>query len=247
MRTTAGIPGSCRPRAELAGFGRRLRLADVVLEDGMAIGRRAPGDGPALDQAFQEHQVAPSVQQPVQDTALTTEPMASSTASSRTNGVASVLQPGVMAAVQLHQHPRLGHPLAAETVLRRVPTAGTANARLGPNAPHRGSAEVDALPLTQQLGEVGVVGALVALRRQFHDGGCRESQGWRCEDSGRGRPPTSGGRDAGSLPAARRPGQRDTWYSRTEFCTDSRACSCWFNVTSFIRSDILADPCRCPG
>ena len=31
---------------------------------------------------------------------------------------ASVLQPGVMAAVQLHQHPSLGHPRAAETVLR---------------------------------------------------------------------------------------------------------------------------------
>ena len=28
-----------------------------------------------------------------------------------------VLKPGVMAAVQLHQHPSLGHPLAAETVL----------------------------------------------------------------------------------------------------------------------------------
>ena len=76
-----------------------------------------------------------------------------------------------MAAVQLHQHPRLGHPLASETVLRRVPTAGTTVARLGQNAPHRGSAEVNALPLTQQLGEVGVVGALVALRRQFHHGG----------------------------------------------------------------------------
>ena len=75
-----------------------------------------------------------------------------------------------MAAVQLHQHPSLRHPLTAETVLWRAPAAGTANARVGQNAPHRGPAEVDAFPLAQQLGEVGVVGALVALDGQFHYG-----------------------------------------------------------------------------
>ena len=73
-----------------------------------------------------------------------------------------------MAAVQLHQQPSLGHPLAAETVLRRAPAARTADPRLGENAPHRGPAQVDALAFAEQLGEVGVVGALVALCRQFH-------------------------------------------------------------------------------
>jgi hypothetical protein len=33
----------------------------------------------------------------------------------------SFLQPGVMATIQLHQHPNLGHSLAAEAVLRRTP------------------------------------------------------------------------------------------------------------------------------
>ena len=83
---------------------------------------------------------------------------------------ASVLQPGVMAAVQLQQHPRLGHPLAAKTVLRRAPTPRTADAGLGENAAHRGPAQVDALALPEQHGEVGVVGALVAVGGQFHHG-----------------------------------------------------------------------------
>ena len=87
-----------------------------------------------------------------------------------------VLQPGVMAAVQLDQHPRLGHPLAAGTVLRRAPATWTADACPGENSPHRGPAEVDALPLAQQLGEVGVVGALVALGGQFYH---RGSLRWR--------------------------------------------------------------------
>ena len=43
--------------------------------------------------------------------------------------------------------------------------------RPGQNAPHRGSAEVDALPLAQQLGEVGMVGALIALGGQLNHGG----------------------------------------------------------------------------
>ena len=76
-----------------------------------------------------------------------------------------------MTAVQLHQHTRLGHPRAAKTVLRRAPAAGTADARPGENAAHRGPAQVDAFSLTEQLGEVGVVGALVTLRRQLHHGG----------------------------------------------------------------------------
>ena len=38
-------------------------------------------------------------------------------------------------------------------------------------ATHRGAAQVDALPLRQQLGEVAVVGAGVAVAGQLHHGG----------------------------------------------------------------------------
>ena len=105
-----------------------------------------------------------------------------------------------MAAVQLHQHARLGHPLAAETVLRRAPTPRTADARLGENAPHRGPAQVDALPLAEQLGEVGVVGALVALGGQFHHGG---SLGGRDGVVGTAAPITVGQGSRAMLPVGR--------------------------------------------
>ena len=55
-------------------------------------------------------------------------------------------------------------------MLRRTPTPRTADAGLGENAAHRGPAQVDALPFAEQLGEVGVVGALVAVGGQFHHG-----------------------------------------------------------------------------
>ena len=75
---------------------------------------------------------------------------------------AALLEPGVMAAVDLEQHPRPWHALAPHAVLWRAapPRAGHA----GPHhdAPHRGAAEDEVLVLLEQLGEVGVVGARVA-------------------------------------------------------------------------------------
>ena len=46
--------------------------------------------------------------------------------------------------------------------------ARAGDAHSGENAPHRGPAQLYALPLPEQLGEVGVVGALVALCCQLH-------------------------------------------------------------------------------
>ena len=75
---------------------------------------------------------------------------------------AALLDPGVMAAVELEQHPRLWHALAPDAVLwwTAPPRAGHAGPRQ--DAPHRGAAEGEALVLLEQLGEVGVVGARVA-------------------------------------------------------------------------------------
>ncbi len=136
----------------------------------MAVAVQRQENAPALDQAIQQHEVAPGVLAG-----------AKHGVGHRAGGVvhgqqqgefrSPVLQPGVMAAVKLHQHPCLGHPLAAETVLLRAPAAGTADVRPGENSPHRGPAEVDALPLAQQLGEVSMVGALIALGGQLNHGG----------------------------------------------------------------------------
>ena len=71
-----------------------------------------------------------------------------------------------------------------------------------------GPAQVDALPFPRQLGEVGVVGALVALRRQFRHGGRDyRGSGRRLLAAGRqqpagvalAHPPKVGGRGDGHL------------------------------------------------
>ena len=83
---------------------------------------------------------------------------------------AALLEPGVMAAVDLEQHPRPWHALAPHAVLWRAapPRAGHAGPRQ--DAPHRGAAEGEAFVLLKQLGEVGVVGARVARGGEAHDG-----------------------------------------------------------------------------
>ena len=141
-----------------------------MLEYSVAVAVERQRNAPALDQALQQREVASGV---LADAKHGVDHGAAGVVHRQQQGEfgASVLQPGVMAAVQLDQHPRLGHPLAAETVLRRAPTAGTADARFGENAPHRGPAQVDALAFAEQFGEVGVVGAFVAAGGQFHHGG----------------------------------------------------------------------------
>ena len=74
------LQGSC----ELGGFRRGLRLAGVVLEYRVAVAVQRQWNAPALDQAL--HSVKyPAVFSLMQNTALTTALVASSTASSRAN------------------------------------------------------------------------------------------------------------------------------------------------------------------
>ena len=72
----------------------------------------------------------------------------------------------MLTAVDLYQHPLLGHTPASEAVLRRAAAAGTADAGFDQDAPHRGTAQVDALALPQQFGEVGVVCPRIAVAGQ---------------------------------------------------------------------------------
>ena len=84
-----------------------------------------------------------------------------------------VAQPAVEADVDLHQHPSLGHPLPSHPVLGRTPVARAGDARPGQDAAYRGSAQVDALPVSEQLGQVRVVGAGVGGAGQLHHRVCR--------------------------------------------------------------------------
>ena len=81
-------------------------------------------------------------------------------------------QPPVETAVDLHQHPGLRHPLSPDPMLGRTPFARARDACLGQNAPHGRPAEVDALSVPEQLGEVGVVGPGVGGAGQLDHRGC---------------------------------------------------------------------------
>ena len=104
---------------------------------------------------------------------------------------------GWLAAVDLHQHALLGHAPAPETVLLGAAAARTADAGLDQNPAHRGTAQVDALALPQQLGEVAVVCPGVAVAGQLHHG-----SGGRLRDGVvRSSAPVPMGQCGGTVPA----------------------------------------------
>ena len=76
----------------------------------------------------------------------------------------------MMAAVDLHQHTLLGHAPAPEAVLLGAAAARTADACLDQNSAQRGTAQIDALAFPQQLSEMSVVGARIAVAGQLHHG-----------------------------------------------------------------------------
>ncbi len=79
-----------------------------------------------------------------------------------------VPQPGVMTAAHLDQHALPRHALTANPVLGRTPSPRTAQPRVDQDAPQGGPADVDAVALTQQLAEMGVVGPGVPGTSQTH-------------------------------------------------------------------------------
>ncbi len=89
-------------------------------------------------------------------------PVASSTASNRAKARTALPEPGVVTAIDLEEHPLARHALAPGAVQRWAAAARARDARPGQDAPHRGAAEGDAFTLVEELGEVAVVGPVVA-------------------------------------------------------------------------------------
>ena len=112
-------------------------LTGVVLESSVAVAVEGQGDSPLTDQTLKEHQVAAGVLAGAEDGL-------SHGAGGVVHGYeqrqlrSPVLQPGVLTAVDLHQHPLLGHAPAPEPVLLGAAAARTADACLGQDAAHRG-------------------------------------------------------------------------------------------------------------
>ena len=83
-----------------------------------------------------------------------------------------VVQPSVMAAVYLQQHPFQRHPRPPHAVLGRTPPAGAGHSGRLKDAADREAAQVEPLVLPQQFAQMGVVGAWVTLGGKVdHDGG----------------------------------------------------------------------------
>ncbi len=77
---------------------------------------------------------------------------------------AAGLQPGMGAAIEEDEHPRLGHALPAAAMPRRPAAAGTADAGLVQDAMDRGAGQPEALSLGHQLGEVLMIDTGIAGR-----------------------------------------------------------------------------------
>ena len=137
----------------------------------MAISVEGNGDAPALDQPFHQVEVAPGVLL-----------LAKHRVDHDAGGIvhrqeqgeagASFPQPGMIAAVNLHQHAFLRHPLPSHPVSGRPTFPRAGNARSGQYAVYRAPAEVNPLPVTQQLGEVGLIGSGIGGAGQLHHRSC---------------------------------------------------------------------------
>ena len=142
------MPSSRITLANWGGFNRHRLLTGVVLESRVAVAIKGQGDSPLPDQPFQEHQVAAGV-------LGSAECRLGHGAGGVVHGDeqrqlrSPVLQPGMVAAVDLHQHAFLGHAPAPEAVLLGAAAARTADACLDQNSAQRGTAQIDALAFPQ--------------------------------------------------------------------------------------------------
>ena len=137
----------------------------------MAVAVQGGGYAAALDQSLHQDEVAPGV---LLETKHRIAHRAGGVVHRQKQGELGtvITQPSMETAVDLHQHPFLGHSLSPYPVLGWTPFARAGDACLGQDAPHGRPAEVDALSVPEQLGEVGVVGASVGRAGQLDHRSC---------------------------------------------------------------------------
>jgi len=161
--------------ADLSGLGSALELlgqgargAGVAVKDPMPIGVGRSREAIAPDELAQEEEVAVGV-------LLETEDAPQHAAGGVIDGGqqhkprAAVLQPGVVAAVQLDQEAGLRHALAAAAMAGRPAGTGTADPGGAKQPLHSLAGEAQALALPEELGEVVIIHAGVAGAGQRED------------------------------------------------------------------------------
>ena len=80
-----------------------------------------------------------------------------------------MLQPTVVTAIELQEHPLLGHPLSTTAMTGRTSAPRAGDARITKDRPDRRTGQPDPLPLRQQLGEVGLVQPFVSRLGELRD------------------------------------------------------------------------------
>ena len=140
------------------------------LEDPVAVAIEGQGNPMAADDPFHQQEVAPGVLLGVEDSV-----------GYHAGGVvhrqqqdepgSPLLQPGVVAAVDLQKHALVGHPLPPYPVLGWAVSPGAGQPVAVEEAAYRLAAQVNTLPFRQHLGQVAVVEAGVFPAGQDDHGG----------------------------------------------------------------------------
>ena len=169
--------GLARDAAELVVEGeRRVRIR---AKDPMAIGVHRGREPVAADEVTEEEEIAVSI-------LFRTKHGAQDTAGGIVDGGeedetgAAVLEPWMVAAIELDEEARLRHALSATTMPGGPAGAGTADAGGAQQALHRAAREPDPLAFGEQFGEVVIIHAGVAGPGEGDDPGsqcCREAPG----------------------------------------------------------------------
>ena len=144
--------------------------AAAELEYAVAVGVEGEGNSPAPDQPLHQDEITPGVLR-LPERGVGHYPRGVVNCQEQDESGPALLQPRMVAAVNLDQHPRLGHTLPADPVFGWSTPAGVGQACSGKDAAHRLTAEVNALTLSQQIREVSVVCAGVMRPGQIHN--CR--------------------------------------------------------------------------
>jgi len=144
---------------------RRGRRAGPRAEDGVPIGVQGRGHAVAADELAQEQEVSVGVLRVAEDRG-----------DDAAGGIvdrgeehaarATVLQPGMVAAVDLDEQPCLQHPFPATAMTWRAPGAGATNAGGTEQPLHGPTGHSDAVTFAKQFRELVIVHAYIARARQ---------------------------------------------------------------------------------
>ena len=138
--------------AEVGGLHRGLDVLGSAgkLEHAVSVAVECDGPPPAFDQPLHQGEVAAGV---LLGTDHRVGRGAGGVAHRQEQGElgAVIVQPPVETTVDLHQHASLRHSLSPDPMHGRTPIAWAGDARSGENATHGGPAEVDTLPIPEQL------------------------------------------------------------------------------------------------